>query len=197
MYYFQKGYTCIPEKAIHESHGRIDLPYEKLKEILIEEFIQTDKVILKDLEIQWQTVNDFIEVTIGVFGGKTKLEVMYPSQTIASQEVLSLEEKFMGGTGINLTPPPQGFVDPTAIENARKKLKQVAEVLGIEGYSRIDTFMNKKTGDLIIIEANTLPGLTPSTVIYHQALAHTPSMSPLHFLEKIIEIGQKRFSILS
>lgn len=193
MLYFQKGYTCIPEKAIHESHGRIDLPHEKLTEILVEDFISTDKISLKDLEIQWQSVNDFIEVTIGVFGGKGKLEVMYPSQTIASQEVLSLEEKFMGGTGINLTPPPKEFVNPEAIENARKKIKKVAEVLGIEGYSRIDTFMNKKTGDLIIIEANTLPGLTPSTVIYHQALAHTPSMNPLQFLEKIIEIGKKRY----
>ena len=39
---------------------------------------------------------------------------------------------------------------------------------------------------MILIEANTLPGLTPSTVIYHQALAETPSMPPLVFLDRII-----------
>jgi hypothetical protein len=39
---------------------------------------------------------------------------------------------------------------------------------------------------MIVIEANTLPGLTPSTVIYHQALAEPESLTPIAFLEKII-----------
>lgn len=191
--YFQSGNPCIPGKAIHENHGQIDLPSEKMNEILIEEYIDTDKVVLKDLEIQWETINGMIEVTIGVIGGPHELRALNPSQTIASQEILSLEEKFMGGTGINLTPPPSPFVKPEAIENARKKIAQVAQALKIEGYSRIDAFMDTQTGNLIIIEANTLPGLTPSTVIYHQALAENPPMTPLAFIEKIIEIGKQRF----
>ncbi|MCC7197042.1 hypothetical protein IT413_02480 [Candidatus Peregrinibacteria bacterium] len=190
--FFHSGRACIPEKAIHENHGQIDLPSGKLDELLVEEFIITDKVVLKDLEISWQPVTDLVEVTIGVFGAKGNLHVMNPSQTIASQEVLSLEEKFMGGTGVNLTPPPEPFVSKQAIDTVKKHIKLVAESLGIEGYSRIDTFMNTKTGDLIVIEANTLPGLTPSTVFYHQALAEPVPMTPREILEKIIEFGKKR-----
>lgn len=191
--FFTGNYTCIPGKAIHEGHGQIDLPKDKLAEILVEEYVFTDKITLKDLNINWHHVNDLIEVTIGVFGEKDNLEVFYPSQTIASQDILSLEEKFMGGTGINLTPPPQEYVNPQVIKKVQESIKKVGELLGIEGYSRIDTFMNIKTGDLTIIEANTLPGITASTVIFHQALAHTPQMTPLQFIEKIIEIGKHRF----
>jgi hypothetical protein len=47
--------------------------------------------------------------------------------------------------------------------------------------------MNIKTGMLLIIEVNTLPALTPSTVLYHQALAEKPEIFPLELLEKIIK----------
>ncbi len=192
--FFLNGSKYIPEKAIHDQHGQIDLPSEKIQELLVEDFIVTDKVLLKDMEIDWSPVTDYVEVTIGVLGPKGQLHVLNPSQTIASQEILSLEEKFMGGTGINLTPPPQPFVTVEAIEHARKNMKQVAECLGIEGYSRIDAFMHRKTGDLVVIEANTLPGLTPSTVLYHQGLAEQPSLNPLQLLEKIITIGKGRYT---
>ena len=46
--------------------------------------------------------------------------------------------------------------------------------IGIKGYARIDAFMNVSTGALIVIEVNTLPALTPSTVLYHQALVENP-----------------------
>jgi D-alanine-D-alanine ligase-like ATP-grasp enzyme len=66
-------------------------------------------------------------------------------------------------------------------------MEKVAKALGIKGYARIDAFMHIKTGELIIIEANTTPGLTPSTVIYHQALAEKPPMYPAQFLESVIK----------
>lgn len=191
---FLKGdNSYIPEKAIHDYHPQIELPKEPLNELLIEEYIATDTVKLHDLEINWHSKNDIVEVTVGVIGHKDAMHALNPSQTIASQEILSLEEKFMGGTGINLTPPPEQYVKPQTVRGVRNRIEQVARALKIEGYSRIDTFMNIKSGELVIIEANTLPGLTPSTVIFHQALAEEIQMIPLQFLEKIIEIGKERY----
>jgi D-alanine--D-alanine ligase len=192
--YFRSDKTFIPEGTIHKMHGRIELPKHKLKEILVEEYIFTDKPIIRDNEIDWKKVNGLIEVTIGLYGPKDDLKIFFPSQTISLQETLSLEEKFMGGTGINLTPPPDTFVNPQTIKTARSSIKKLAELLNVEGYGRIDTFMDINTGDLTIIEVNTLPALTPSTVIFNQAIKNDPPMMPLKFLEKIIEIGKKRFS---
>jgi len=191
--FFQEKHSFIPAQSIHDDHGHIELPHAALEEILVEEFITSDKVFLKDLDISWTSISDYIEVTVGVIGEKGNMKAFLPSQTIASNTILSLEEKFMGGTGINLTPPPPEYVKPEVSREVQRKIKLVADILGLEGYSRIDTFMNIKTGDIIVIEANTLPGLTPSTVIYHQALAEPNPMRPLEFLEQIIDIGKKRY----
>lgn len=192
--YFRSDKTFIPEGTVHKAHGRIELPKNKPKEVLVEEYIFTDKPIIRDNEIDWKKVNGLIEVTIGLYGLKDDLKVFYPSQTIANKDTLSLEEKFMGGTGVNLTPPPDTFVKPEAIEKARTHIYKLAKLVGIEGYSRIDTFMDIESGDLTVIEVNTLPGLTPSTVIFHQAIKNDPPMMPLQFIEEIIKIGKKRFS---
>ena len=98
----------------------------------------------------------------------------------------------MGGTGVNITPPPSpplGRVKPEAVARTRQLISQVANTLGISGYARIDAFMNRESGDVIIIEANSLPGLTPSTVLYHQALEEEPPLYPRDFLESLIDLG--------
>lgn len=98
----------------------------------------------------------------------------------------------MGGTGVNITPPPVpplGRVAPAAIARTRHLISRVANVLGIRGYARIDAFMNRVTGDIIVIEANSLPGLTPATVLYHQGLEENPPLYPRDLLETIIDLG--------
>ena len=45
-------------------------------------------------------------------------------------------------------------------------------------------------------ELTTLPGMTASTVIYHQALAKTPPLRPLEFIEQIIDTAQNRHVVL-
>ena len=64
---------------------------------------------------------------------------------------------------------------------------EAAKALGIQGYGRIDLFVECKTGTIRVIEANTLPALTPSTVLYHQALAETPPIAPQELLIQLIE----------
>ena len=101
--------------------------------------------------------------------------------------MLSVEEKFQGGTGINITPPPESIISATALARTKKLIKSVADGIGIKGYSRIDTFINTHDGSVVIIEVNTLPGLTPSTVLYHQGLAENKPIFPRELLEKLIE----------
>lgn len=179
----------IPSGSLKDQHGMIEMPPEGIKTVMFEQFVTTDKVRIVGNEIRWQVENNWIEVTMGLLGKKDKMKAMYPSVTVAKGNILSLEEKFQGGTGVNVTPPPSPYVKPSAVKKAMERMEKVAKILGLGGYCRIDAFMHTKTGELIIIEANTTPGLTPSTVIYHQALAQKPAMYPRQFLEKIVECG--------
>ncbi len=188
------GYACRREPFIHDGklrdqHGIIEMPTTKMKSVMFEKFITTDKVRVINGKLKWQEKTNWIEITMGIIEENGSIRAMLPSLTVAVGNVLSLEEKFQGGTGVNITPPPSPYVKPSAIRKAQAGMELVAEKLGIRGYARIDAFMHRKTGELIIIEANGAPGLTPSTVIYHQALEEKPQMYPTIFLEKIVEAG--------
>lgn len=181
-----RGDYSIPTGKLTNQHGIIEMPICLMKKIMFEEFIATDKIQVISNKLKWQKITGWIEITCGLLEAKGKMRAFNPSLTVAFGQVLSLEEKFQGGTGINITPPPAPYVQPAVIKKAKTRMEKAAKVLGLKGYGRIDAFMNIKTGELIIIEANTLPGLTPSTVIYHQALAEKPPLYPLEFLEKIV-----------
>uniref|UniRef100_A0A803MB92 ATP-grasp domain-containing protein n=1 Tax=Chenopodium quinoa TaxID=63459 RepID=A0A803MB92_CHEQI len=55
-----------------------------------------------------------------------------------------------------------------ALEKCKQRVELVANALQLEGFSRIDAFVNVDTGEVLVIEVNTVPGMTPSTVLIHQ-----------------------------
>lgn len=166
----------------------IELPPIRPKRLLFERFVETCRIEIRDgqLELDIQEC-PWLEITTGLLGPKGAMKALTPSITVAAATILSLEEKFQGGTGVNITPPPSEYVTPEILNAARRRIELVAQRLGISGFGRIDAFLNANTGEIIVIEANTIPGLTPSTVIYHQALAEPAPLHPQAFLEAILE----------
>ncbi|MBI4994769.1 hypothetical protein HZC21_03955 [Candidatus Peregrinibacteria bacterium] len=182
----------IPSGQIKGQHGIIEMPTKKMKHVMFEKYIATDKVSVINNELKWRDKSGWIEVTVGVIGKKSFLKAFDPSLTVSSGSVLSLEEKFQGGTGINITPPPAHAVSPSAVKALKRRIEITANALGISGYARIDAFMNVKSGEICVIEANTLPALTPSTVLFQQALNEKPKLFPRQFIEKLIEFGYNK-----
>ena len=156
-----------------------------LSEILFEEFIETNKIEIINGQIEHHKTTGWIELTIGVLEKDGVYHALNPSITVSQiGAVLTLEEKFQGGTGINLTPPPEEIISKKLTESIIKKMELISQIVGIKDYCRIDIFANSLTNEIIIIEFNTLPALTPSTVIFQQAARE--DMSPTEFIEKII-----------
>jgi D-alanine--D-alanine ligase len=165
----------------------IEMPPEMPSVLIFEKFIDTDILKVEDSRLKYKYNTGWIEITVGVIETDKKLKSLNPSITVAENEVLTVEEKFQGGTGINITPPPLTIIKPKELFKIKKSIEKISVCLGLKGYSRIDAFANIKTGDLMIIEINTLPGLTPSTVLYHQALAENPPVFPKELLELLIK----------
>jgi D-alanine--D-alanine ligase len=182
-----RGDAAIPPETLTNQRGLIEMPTQRMEDVLFEEFIATDAVRVRGNKLKWNHKTGWIEVTVGVIERNGKIHALSPSHTVAEGEVLSLEEKFQGGTGINITPPSSEFVSPKVIERVKKSMETVAERLGITGYSRIDTFMNITTGEVIVIEVNTTPALTPSTVLFHQGLAEKKPVYPRELLEQLVK----------
>ena len=166
--------------------SNIHMP-EELSDIIFESFVETDKLKVAKGKIAYTRKSGYVEMTVGLLEKEGKIKALSPSITIAEQSILSVEEKFQGGTGVNITPPPKEIISSRNLARVKNSVEKVAELLGVRGYARIDVFAQIHTGNIIVIEINTLPGLTPSTVIFHQALAENPPVYPTQLLEKIIK----------
>ena len=183
----KEGKAYAPIGTFKNQPGIIEMPSARPPHLLLERFMETDSLRVVGNSLKHKRKSGLVEITIGVLEEKGVMRAMNPSITIAEGEVLSVEEKFQGGTGVNLTPPPASIMSASVVKKVRRRIEVVAKALGISGYSRIDAFANIKTGELRIIEVNTLPGLTPSTVLYHQALAEHPPLYPRELLELFIK----------
>lgn len=172
--------------TFENQNNPIEMPSDHSGGYIIEPYIETDVIFINGLELQHSPKKDWIELTVGVIEKEGIHHSLNPSITVAEGAVLSLEEKFQGGTGVNLTPPPESILTKEQTNKIKKLIEKTVKILGIENYARIDIFFNRVTENMIVIEANSLPGLTASTVIYHQGLAEEPPLPPRQFLENII-----------
>ncbi|MCX7122692.1 MAG: hypothetical protein NTV32_03350 [Gammaproteobacteria bacterium] len=188
---FRDHLSTIPAHSFKNQRDAIEMPLQYPEYLLAEEFIETDKIQIKGNQLKHQALSGWVEMTVGITEKNKQLHVLTPSITIAEGEVLSLEEKFQGGTGINLTPPPPSLISPILLKKIQTHVKTVAEAIGLTGYCRMDIFAELKSGQIKVIEVNALPGLTPSTVLYHQALAEHPPVYPRSFLASLIHNDYK------
>lgn len=209
------GSPSIPANAMtRKPHGAIELPECVPETFLCESFVETDAIRIQPKSeresgrgmaehISWSgQTSRWIEVTVGVLGQASNpadITAMPPSVTVAESAagILSLEEKFQGGTGINLTPVPEFIASREAVAAARENVAKAARALGIVGFARIDCFLHVDTGDVIVIEANTVPGMTASTVLFHQALQLDSPLSPAQFLRHVVAMAESRLSCSS
>lgn len=125
-----------------------------------------------------------VEVTCGVIGDDNPV-ALTPSETIPTNDILSLEDKFLYGQGENKTPA-------RLPEETLKKIQETAVqafcALDLKGYARIDMIV-RDSGQVVVLEPNTLPGMTPSTVLFHQAAASGITQPDL--IDRIIKSALK------
>lgn len=165
-----------------------------------EEFPQKSYFLVEEL-ISQGSARHFLEITGGLLTsfdeqGNIRYEIFEPSETLATGDVLSLEEKFLAGEGQNITPArfskdPQEY--QVIAEQVKKELEKVARILNIQGYARIDAFVrifDDNRAETIIIEINSLPGMTPATCIFHQTAIN--GYKPYDFIDRILNFGVKR-----
>jgi D-alanine-D-alanine ligase len=143
----------------------------------------------------------FLEVTCGLLTsynekGELEYEIFEASEALSEGDVLSLEEKFLAGQGQNITPARYN-AEPSEnrriSDEVKTEIEKAARILKIEGYARIDAFVRifgNGRVEVMVIEVNSLPGMTPATCIFHQAAIN--QYKPYEFIEKLIDFGFKR-----
>lgn len=181
----------------------VRLPTEATRLLQIdarEEIPQKTYFLCEEL-IQGNEADHFLEITGGLLthlkNGLVEYEIFEASEALAEGGILSLEEKFLAGQGQNIT-PARYHHHPLLRDEYSKQVKHqflaAAQLLQIEGYARIDAFVRiyeeLKKAEVIFIEVNSLPGMTPATCIFHQTAIQ--GYQPSEFIKRILDFAWEK-----
>lgn len=122
------------------------------------------------------------EFSVAVVAGEA-----YPIIEIApKQGFYDYKNKYEAGSTVETCPADL----PDAItEQMQKYSVMAADVLGIRTYVRFD-FMMRENGEMFCLEANTLPGMTPTSLVPQEAAAIGMDFPTL--CERLIEVSLER-----
>lgn len=116
------------------------------------------------------------EVTVGLLGG----EVLGSCEVVSPREGLDYDAKYKGGSRYFL--PPR--CSPTRVANVEALALGAFRALGCRGYGRVDLLCSEDDND-VVLEVNTLPGMTPTSLLPKIAAQRGLSFSEL--VERILE----------
>ena len=163
--------ACCGGSSVGVCIAQNDAEYEAAK---AEAFRYDEEVIIE----QYIAGREF---SVGVMDGKA-LPVI---EIAPKQGFYDYKNKYQAGSTVE-TCPAQLPQDKTL--EMQRIAEQVFEALRMKNYARMD-FMMSKEGEIFCLEANTLPGMTPTSLLPQEAAAVGISFEEL--CEKILQYAKR------
>jgi len=123
------------------------------------------------------------EFSVGLIGGKA----LPPIEIAPKSGMYDYAAKYQAGATVETCPAD---IDEETDKKLRDAATEAYEALHLESYARID-FLLDKGGFTYCLEANTLPGMTPTSLLPQEAAVEGISYPDL--CEKIIEISLAKY----
>lgn len=130
---------------------------EKLIEALDEAFLYAGRVIAE------RAIEDLCEINCSVLGNERRARASVCERPVGSDEILSYEDKYLGGSKSAKGMASTKRVIPADIsEDETKKIQEYAvrafKALGCSGVARIDFMIDRRDGNIYLNEINSIPG---------------------------------------
>lgn len=157
------GVTIVRDAA--EFKAALDEAFKWENELVIEEFVQGR------------------ELSVGVLEGKA-----LPIIEIApKQGFYDYKNKYKAGSAVETCPAE---LPDEVTKQMQHYAEEVARVIGLNTYSRSDFLLNENN-EMFCLEANTLPGMTPTSLLPQEAAVTGVDFNQL--CDKLIEISLKKY----
>lgn len=124
------------------------------------------------------------ELTVGVMDGRA----MPVIEIIPKSGWYDYKNKYQAGLTEELCPAPLSTEDTDRVQRLAER---VAEALMIDVYCRADFLMDESDGQLYCLEANTLPGMTPTSLVPQMGAAQGMDFGEV--CEKIIAVSMEKY----
>lgn len=155
---------------------------------IVEEAAQLGPALAKALALDEQVmVEQYVagrELTGGVIGN-AELVALPIVEIIPGEQYrfFDYQAKYQAGASREICPAD---LEPAVAEEARRYAVAAHRALQLRGYSRTDMILTA-AGALCILETNTIPGMTPTSLLPQAAAAHGLSFSQL--LDRLLELA--------
>lgn len=164
--------ACCGGSSVGVCIAHDDAEYEAAKK---EAFRYDDQVVIE----QYIEGREF---SVGVMNGKA-----FPVIEIAPKTgFYDYKNKYQAGSTVETCPAE---LDPEKTKEMQAVAELVFKALRLKNYARMD-FMMSKEGEIFCLEANTLPGMTPTSLLPQEAAAVGISFEQL--CEQILESARER-----
>lgn len=124
------------------------------------------------------------ELTVGVMDGKA----MPTIEIILKNGWYDYKNKYQPGFAEELCPAP---ISEDETERVSALAEKVFTALHLDVYCRADFIMDETDGELYCLEANTLPGMTPTSLV--PQMAEKLGMSYGELCERIIKLSLEKY----
>lgn len=124
------------------------------------------------------------ELTVGVMGGKA----MPVIEIIPKSGWYDYKNKYQAGLTEELCPAPLSDEDTDRVQRLAER---VSAALMVDVYCRADFLMDSVSGELFCLEANTLPGMTPTSLI--PQMGREQGLDFGEVCEKIIKLSMEKY----
>ena len=149
---------------------------EETKDAIQKAFVYDNKILMEEF-IKGR------ELTCGVIKGKA-LPVVEIAPVAGFYDY---KNKYQAGSTVETCPANIG---KEMTEKAQRVSELAYETLGLQTYARIDVML-KENGDVYCLEANTLPGMTPTSLLPQEA--GVIGMNYEDLCEHIIQISMEKY----
>lgn len=124
------------------------------------------------------------ELTVGVMDGRA----MPVIEIIPKSGWYDYKNKYQAGLTEELCPAP---LSPEDTDRVQRLAERVAAALMIDVYCRADFLLDENDGQLYCLEANTLPGMTPTSLVPQMGAAQGMDFGEV--CEKIIAVSMEKY----
>lgn len=172
-------FPCVVKPCSGGSSVGVSIPKDKSEfdKAMVEAFAYEEQVLVEEY-VKGR------EFSIGVVAGKA-----LPIIEICPKEgFYDYKNKYQAGLTDDICPAVLDESTTKALQNMAEK---VAEVLMLEAYSRID-FLLDENNNMYCLEANTLPGMTPTSLLPQEAQAQGISYTEL--VELLVQESLKKYN---
>ena len=171
------GYPCVVKPCSCGSSVGISIVDDRAGlEAALAEAERYEDNILVEKKIEGR------ELTVGMLDG----EVLPSVEIIPTEGFYDYKNKYQAGKTVEICPAP---ISDEIKEALAEQTKRAFSALRLAGYARFDYIVDEN-GDPWCLEANTLPGMTPTSLLPQMAQANGMSYGSL--CSKIVELAMKK-----